>query len=232
MTKYIGEELHVFENAKNWKKYFSSFLKPFIQGKTLEAGAGIGGTTPFLNNGKQSTWLCMEPDLELLKQIEQKIKSGLLPANCKGIDGTISDLHETFDTIIYIDVIEHIEDDKKEILTAVSKLNAGGHLIVLVPAFNFLYSPFDKAIGHYRRYNKKMLRDIMPSNTIIKRNLYLDTTGFFSSLVNKYFLKQNEPTKDQVLFWDRFLLKFSMILDKLFLHQFGKSVFIVVKKQH
>ncbi len=230
MSKYIGEELQVFEYAKNWKKYFSTFLKPFIQGKTLEAGAGIGGTTSFLNNGQPTSWLCMEPDVELLKQIDQKIKLGLLPSNCKSIGGTILDLNETFDTIIYIDVIEHIENDRKEVSMAISKLNQGGHLIILVPAFNFLYSPFDKAIGHYRRYSKKMLRDIMPSEVVIKKLLYLDTAGFFSSLANKYFLKQNEPTKEQVLFWDRFLLKFSLVLDKIFFQQFGKSVFIVVKK--
>lgn len=232
MSKYIGEELHVFENAKNWKKYFSSFLKPFIKEKTLEVGAGIGGTTPFLNNGQQSSWLCMEPDAELLKQIEHKIQLGSLPHNCKCTGGTISNLNETFDTIIYIDVIEHIEDDKKEVLTAISKLNQGGHLIILVPAFNFLYSPFDKAIGHYRRYTKKMLLDLIPTGIVVKKSFYLDTVGFFSSLANKYILKQNEPTKDQILLWDRFLLKFSFILDKIFFHQFGKSVFIVVKKQN
>lgn len=230
MTKYIGDELSVFECAKNWKKYFSTFLTPFIKGKTLEAGAGIGGTTSFLNSGQQSTWVCMEPDVELLKQIEHKIKSGLLPSNCKCVGGTIKNLSETFDTIIYIDVIEHIEDDGKEISIALSKLSQGGHLIILVPAFNSLYSPFDKAIGHYRRYTKKMLRSLMPTGVLIKKSLYLDTTGFFSSLVNKYILKQKEPTKNQVLFWDQILIKFSLFLDKIFFYQFGKSVFIVVQK--
>ena len=61
---------------------------------------------------------------------------------------------DKYDTIIYLDVLEHIEHDQKEFLNAFSNLNDGGHLIVSVPAYNFLYSKFDKDFGHYKRYNK------------------------------------------------------------------------------
>lgn len=230
MTKYIGEELHLFEHAQNWKKYFSSFLKPYIHNEVVEVGAGLGGTTPFLNNGSQKQWTCLEPDTQLLNQIEQKIQKGMLPHNCRLSGGTLESMQQKFDTIIYIDVIEHIENDQKEVSQAIAKLNKGGHLLILVPAFQSLYSPFDKAIGHYRRYNKNMLINLMNNQVVIKKIKYLDTLGFFSSLTNKYFLKQNEPTIKQVLFWDRYLLKVSYFLDKLLFHSFGKSVFIVAEK--
>ena len=50
--KYQGDELELFQHAKNWKKYFSRQIKPFIKGNVLEVGAGIGATTLLLNDGK------------------------------------------------------------------------------------------------------------------------------------------------------------------------------------
>ena len=69
-----------------------------------------------------------------------------------------TDIHsqeKKFDTILYMDVLEHIENDEKEINKALKQLNSGGYLIFFVPAYQFLYSDFDKAIGHIKRYNKK-----------------------------------------------------------------------------
>lgn len=57
-------------------------------------------------------------------------------------------------------MLEHIEADAAEMNKAAALLNPGGHIIVLSPAFQFLYNPFDKAIGHYRRYNKRMLKKL------------------------------------------------------------------------
>ncbi len=54
MCEYQGKELELFERAENWKRYFASFMSPYIRGDVLEVGAGIGGTTKVLCNGQQS----------------------------------------------------------------------------------------------------------------------------------------------------------------------------------
>lgn len=226
--KYPGDELVLFQHAKRWKKYFSKQIRPFIKGNVLEAGAGIGATTLLLNDGSAKQWLMLEPDDQMSIALKQKINE--FPANCLFQNGTIDSVTGTFDTIIYIDVLEHIEKDAEEIKKATGLLNAGGHIIVLAPAFQSLYSPFDKAIGHYRRYNRKMLKAIKPVELECTSSRYYDSVGYFASLLNKIFLKQKYPSLKQVMFWDKWMVPLSKLSDKIFFHSFGKSIITVWRK--
>lgn len=223
---YIGQELEIFAQAENWKEYFSDQIKPFIGKKVLEVGAGIGASTEKLVLPTCGDWVCLEPDPKLLKAIEDKIELGVLPDFCRPIQGTIEQLPKTemFDTIIYIDVLEHIEHDRAEIQRTSERLLHGGHLIVLSPAHNFLFSSFDQAIGHYRRYNRKMLQMVTPPELEIVSLKYLDTVGTLTSLANKFILSQSNPTIAQILFWDKWLVPISRILDMLTFHNFGRSI--------
>lgn len=228
--QYEGDELKLFQHAKHWKKYFSEQIKPYIKGQVLEVGAGIAATTQLLNDGSAKKWILLEPDKEMSALLERKMESGELPANCLVQTGTIGRVNASFDTIIYIDVLEHIEQDANELQKAAALLNAGGTIIVLSPAFNFLYNPFDKAIGHYRRYNKKMLKKITPAVLTLISIRYYDSTGYFAALMNKLLLRKKYPSQQQVLFWDNWLVPVSTITDKVFFHSFGKSIIAVWNK--
>lgn len=227
---YPGEELVLFQHAGHWKTYFSRQIKPYIKGNVLEVGAGIGSTTLLLNDGSADQWLMLEPDEKMSASLKKKIEAKEFPANCRLQTGTIGQLDQKFDTIIYIDVLEHIEADAEEMKKAATLLNTGGHIAVLSPAFQFLYSPFDKAIGHCRRYNRKSLRHITPPGLQVVSNRYYDTVGYFAALMNKLFLRQKYPTHKQVMFWDKWMVPVSKISDKLFFHSFGKSIIAVWKK--
>lgn len=229
---YPGEELELFEKAKNWKTYFSNQIKPFIKGKVLEVGAGLGATTELLNDGSPEKWMLLEPDERMNNLLQKKIFDKELPTNCSFQKGIIQDLKEKFDTIIYIDVLEHIKADTEEIKSASALLNPDGNLIVLTPAFNILYSPFDKQIGHYRRYTKKMLSALKPKNFSQIKNNYYDSIGFFAGLINRFFLKQKYPTEKQVRLWDRFIIPISKVMDKIFFHSFGKSIICIWHKNY
>ena len=229
---YIGNELHLFQHASNWKQYYAKNLKPFIKGDVLEVGAGIGSTTNYLCDGSHRSWLCLEPDSNLFKELETKIENKELPDRCTCIKGIVADLKsdKKFDTILYIDVIEHIKDDKVELKQAAEKLNKGGHLIVLVPAHQFLFSKFDAAIGHFRRYNKKMLAPTAPPSLQLKKIRYLDSMGLLASLANKYFLKQDYPTLDQIHFWNNLIVPVSRVTDILTNYSLGKTLIGIWEK--
>ena len=99
--------------------------------------------------------------------------------------GTLESLAgQQFDTIMYIDVLEHIDNDREELSRAASHLRPDGHLIVLAPAHQRLFSPFDTAIGHFRRYNRPMLRTISPASLRLERMRYLDCAGLILSAAN------------------------------------------------
>ncbi|GAA4741637.1 class I SAM-dependent methyltransferase [Flavisolibacter ginsenosidimutans] len=228
---YIGSELELFQYAVNWKKYFSSFFRPYVRGRVAEVGAGMGANVLFLLNASVAEYLCVEPDAKLATAIGKKIAAGELPTLCSVKQGFLEETANAFDTVVYIDVLEHIEDDRGEIGKAAACLKPGGYLCVLVPANPGDYTDFDKAIGHFRRYTKKTLVSAVAPSLQIEWCHYLDFFGSVASKTNKLFLKQSYPTKKQVLFWDRFLVPVSKLLDKPTGYRHGKSLLLVARKR-
>ena len=95
-----------------------------------------------------------------------------------------------YDTIIYLNVLEHIEKDKEEIILASKKLNENGHLVILVPAHQKLYSKFDKAIGHVKRYDINFFKENKFENLEIRSLIFLDFFGYMLYFLNKVFFKE------------------------------------------
>jgi hypothetical protein len=226
---YVGDELGLFALASNWKRYYAGIISPDLGKSVMEVGAGLGATTAVLCDGSQSEWVCLEPDAALRAEIQAKIRDGRLAKCCRAQAGLISDLgsEAVFDSILYIDVLEHIEHDGQELAAASQHLACGGHLIVLSPAFGFLYSPFDRSIGHYRRYSRSSLQALTPPGCRLERLIYLDSVGLLTSLGNRLLLRQSLPSEKQILFWDRRLVPISSWTDRLVGHSFGRSVLAV-----
>ena len=214
---YEGSELDLFADAVRWKRYYARSLAPFLGSAVLEVGAGIGGTTQILCRGSHRRWVCLEPDASLAARLELRIQSGTLPACCESRVGALSDLREQaqFDTVLYIDVLEHIERDRDELARAALQLRPGGYLVVLAPAHAWLWSPFDAAVGHHRRYTRASLRALSPAGTRIARTRYLDAVGLLASLGNRLVLRSATPTRAQILVWDRWMVPLSRWVDPL-----------------
>jgi trans-aconitate methyltransferase len=218
--KYVGGELELFEKAVNWKRYWRNGIQPYVGGDVLEVGAGIGANTRTLSDLPHRSWTCLEPDGTLAAQIPP-----MGPRYSTRV-GTTKELatHERFDSILYIDVLEHIEDDRGELIRAVRQLKAGGYVIVLSPAHQFLYTPFDRAIGHFRRYSRAMLRAVAPPELREVKVVYMDSAGMLASAANRLVLNQSMPKESQILAWDRIMIPVSRRLDPLLLNRVGKSV--------
>ena len=229
---YSGRELDIFSSAENWKNYWSKIVRKYLGFNVLEVGAGIGTNSKILFNRENKRWVALEPDRLLCDEINKCISKDNALSSIEVISGTLSNLspNELFDTILYIDVLEHIENDFSELSKAHSHLTHNGNIVVVAPAHNFLFTPFDKKIGHYRRYNKKMLRAIVPPNCSIVDLRYLDSVGILASLANKVFLKSDSPSLKQVLFWDKFMVRSSLLIDKLFGFLLGKTIICVLKR--
>ena len=232
--QYAGTELDLFAQALNWKRYIHIQLGPFIRGDVLEVGAGIGGTTQVLCTGRETGWTCLEPDAELARQLVEALKDNMSldRAQPAVIVGTISDLSGSrkYDTILYIDVIEHIENDARELAVSGQMLNGGGHLVVLSPAHQWLVSPFDKKIGHLRRYSRSSLKRLSPPGTTLMRLRYLDSVGLLASLGNRLLLKSSMPTLQQIRTWNGLMVPCSRILDRLLCYTLGKTVIAVCRR--
>jgi ubiquinone/menaquinone biosynthesis C-methylase UbiE len=220
---YVGEELEIFAKAQHWKAYWARSLSPYIGERVLEVGAGIGATMKVLQSSeRQKRWLAIEPDAGLVRRMEEEG----IPQRCEVQVGTLSSLNlsEKFDTVLYIDVLEHIEDDKAELERASERLEPGGRIIVLSPAHKFLFTPFDRAIGHFRRYNVASLSSATPSSAKLDQIFYLDSVGMLASLANRLLLQSAMPTAEQIRIWDTLMVPVSERIDGLFRHRLGKSI--------
>jgi hypothetical protein len=226
---YVGSELELFAAATNWKAYFASVLRRFVVGRVLEVGAGIGSNLSYLHNDLVTEWTALEPDADLARRIEERLARGELPGNCRLINGTIAtvDSAALFDTILYIDVLEHILDDGAELVRARRHLATQGNLVVLSPAHQFLFTAFDAAIGHHRRYNRALMRTLTPPGCALSTCLMMDSAGLFASLANKVILSAALPSKRQIAVWDRLLVPVSRMLDRITGYSFGKTIVAV-----
>jgi SAM-dependent methyltransferase len=227
---YVGSELNLFAGATTWKSYVHFHLRPYLSGDILEVGAGIGASTATFNDGTQRRWVCLEPDRDLADRIKSNLPAQL--TNCEVVIGTLSDLGagDQFDSILYMDVLEHIEADAAELARAAAHLRPNGFLAILSPAFPWLFTPFDAAIGHYRRYTKNSLRSIAPQGLREVKCIYLDSAGLLASLGNKLFLRSPVPSKAQIQFWDRTMVPISRYADRALNHAIGKSIMGVWQK--
>ena len=229
---YMGNELDLFSAAIRWRKYLCSKISAVIGAEVLEVGAGIGTNTIALCETRHKRWLCVEPDGNLASKLSSKIRRNFNLAAVELRQGTLESIRDSgyFDTVLYIDVLEHIKDDRREIELAIKSLNREGRLVVVAPAHQCLYSPFDHAVGHFRRYDKKLLRSIVPSGLELEQLYYLDSAGMAASIGNLLFLRKSIPEMKEILFWDKWLIPASIWLDPLFCYKIGKTIVGVWRK--
>lgn len=231
MHKYEGTELELFREAANWKSYFGGFLRRWISGDVIEVGAGIGGSTRHLLHEGVRSWRCVEPD--------QRFRDSLLevqaqtPMNIPLFveSGTLSVVSDPdADCILYIDVLEHIAEDREELQRACSHLRVGGRIVILAPAHQALYSPFDSMIGHHRRYGRKTIHASIPQDCRLEGIWFLDSVGALLSFGNRALLRQKLPSPAQIRWWDTRIIPVSRHVDRFLRYRFGKSVVWVLTR--
>ena len=224
---YPQTALKRFDTANLWIKYIILQIKDYLKDNILEVGAGYGSfTKSYINNFKDI--LLLDSDKNNIKSLIKKFNEN---KNIKVLKSEVRDLKQNFNTIIYFNVLEHIEADILEIENSIQKLNIGGHLIILVPAHQKLYSKLDRAVGHYRRYDINFFKKNIFKNARIVELKYLDIFGYFLYFLNKFFFKEETfPTKLKIFIWDKIFTPFTIVVDFLFRYKFGKNILCVYKK--
>ena len=233
MVSYESDELELFKDAENWSRYLVAQIAPHLRDRVIEVGAGIGTRTQSLCRFA-TEWIALDPDAEQIHQIEEKQRKGEILPHVHAVVGDLSEQSTDVlaDSIIYVDVLEHIEDDAAELDLALRHLKVGGRLVVLSPAHQWLYSEFDKSIGHFRRYNAESLRALAPIGAEEIQMRMLDSAGVLASSLNKFFLKNEMPTSKQIALWDKGLVRVSRRIDSLLGYKVGKSILAVWERRY
>ncbi len=227
MENYPQKATENFDTANFHIKYCLYFIKKFLSGKILEVGAGCGSFTKnYINNSFQVT--LTEVDKLNFSNLIEKFKKY---HNVKIKKIETSHVEGKFNSIMYLHVLEHIEDDMKELDDATKKLENNGHLIIMAPAHKKIYGNLDRAVGHFRRYEKEFFKENL-LGLKRKKLIFLDSIGYWLYYLNKIFFK-NEifPSKIKIFIWDKFFTPISIICDYLTNYKFGKCILAVYKKE-
>lgn len=224
--EYQGKELENFDSAKIFQRYIFYKIKKYFNDGIFEVGAGLGSFSQrYINKFKNIHLSDLDShNYNILK--EKFIRNDIFISKKK-----INETNLTYNTVVYLNVLEHINDDVEEINNASSKLKKNGHLIILVPAHQKLYSKFDKAVGHCKRYDISFFRNINNNNLKLKKLVYLDALGYLLYFLNKIFFKEEEyPSKTKIMIWDKIFIPLTIILDFLTFYKFGKNILCIYKK--
>jgi len=186
----------------------------------VDFGAGIGTfAEALLMRGLKVT--CIEPDRRQAQAISDR---GMRVVS--DIDG-FND--ESIDLVYSLNVLEHIEDDESILRSITRKLRRNGRLLIYVPAFQLLYSSMDRKVGHVRRYRREELcRKIQAVGLSVVESRYVDSVGFFASLVYKLIGNDaGDINRVALVAYDRYLFPISRLLDNVFSRWFGKNLLVI-----
>jgi len=151
--------LQSVRKARGFNRWLVRQVAPYIGKRILEAGSGIGNLSELFLDRERL--MCVDSDKFYVDRLQQRF-GHLVNVSCQECDLTRADQYgnlgdEDLDTVICINVLEHLEDDCTTLRNFYRVLRPGGHAILLVPAHPWLYTQVDRVLRHYRRYTSAEL---------------------------------------------------------------------------
>jgi SAM-dependent methyltransferase len=222
-------EFAALSEARNYRTAIARLFSPYLSGDVLEIGAGIGQMLMDVTKiCKPRSISAVEPDPQFISELQRKLPDARI---WRGLENDVP-ASESFDAILSVNVLEHIEKDADELAKWRERLSPReGHLCLLVPACPELYSSIDSDFGHFRRYTKQDLKGKLVSAgfTNIELN-YFNLVGYFAWLLNFKILNQRRFNPTAVRSFDRFVFPVSQRLENAIgWRPFGQSLVAVAK---
>jgi SAM-dependent methyltransferase len=222
-------DLEIMAGAKNYREWMYRRLAPYIGQRVLEIGSGIGNFTKLLlDRDLVVATDNYQPCVEYLNShLGEKLKAPPILLDAAGEIGSELRQHE-FDTIVCLNVLEHIEDDLRALEQMHSLLVAQGRLVLLVPAFQFLYGSVDRSLGHYRRYTRKDLLPIMRrAGFQIERSFYMNVVGMAGWFWNNRIVRRTEESEKLIGIFDRYVAPVAEFTERLIPPPTGLSLIAI-----
>lgn len=224
---------------KRWHKlskpYFSwqfRQFKPYIGQRVADLGCGLGNFTSHLLD--RELYLGVDFDSRFVSEILNEYGAY---KNVEAVEADVTNSRtysiikeKHIDTILCVNVMEHIEDDKGFLQNMVHALPAGGHLCILVPAFQCLFGSLDKADYHFRRYTKKSMIKLfheMPVN--ILKKYYLNFVGAIGWFIMGRIVKQKIHSNSNFTLMNK-VLPIVSFCERIIHPPFGQSLVIIIRK--
>ena len=229
LHEYIGKDLEAMSVAQNYRYWILSEFHRYLGKTVAEVGAGIGAFSQLLLKTSIDSLSAFEPSQNMFAMLQTRLYDDHRAQAINGFFGK-QQTDQVFDSVLYINVLEHVKFDALEIGRVYDLLNPNGHLLIFVPALPWLYSPFDAQIGHFRRYLKNDLVNIVKrSGFEIVKARYFDVAGVLPWYIN-FVLLQNTMSGSSVSLYDRWVVPPMRVLESIITPPLGKNILLVARK--
>ncbi len=224
----VSHSLAVLSTVYNYNHWIFAAVRDYLGPRVVEVGSGVGNITQFLLNADEVA--CLEPfepyyqflskrfekhlNLAVYRNLIEECPNDRLPAGA-------------FDSVLCLNVLEHIQDDVRALRCMREMLRPGGRVIVLVPALPCLYGEMDKAMGHVRRYTLASLRRAFADAGLRPQcGHYMNMAGVLGWWWHGRIRRKANIPETATLTFDR-LVPFLSAIERLIPVLFGQSVVMV-----
>ncbi|MDQ4123528.1 MAG: class I SAM-dependent methyltransferase [Acidobacteriota bacterium] len=232
-VEYVGKDLEVMSFAVNYHKWILDEFRPFLGKNIVEVGAGTGSFSELLLNENPASLTLVEPS-QMFEALQSKF--GAIPkiTTFQAIFESVADrIHRAGapDSIVYVNVLEHIEDDLGELRIIHQTLNTKGKVFIFVPAMSWLYGEFDRRVGHFRRYAKdEIVQKCRESGFKILKVKYFDFFGVLPWYIKYRLLNSSELGGSAVTLYDKFAVPINKVVESVIKPPIGKNILLIAEK--
>lgn len=235
-VEYAGKDLEAMDFAVRYHNWILEVFRPYLGKRIVEVGAGTGSFSELLLETQPESLTLVEPSemferLELAMGSRNGVSRPRLHNNIfRNVAAEIKD-EQRPDSIIYVNVLEHIDDDELELEVVHDTLAQGGRLFIFVPANRFLFSKFDRNIGHYRRYGKKELHQKLDAAGFrLVKSRWFDLPGVLPWLIKYRFMRSTTMESGAVQAYDRYIVPAIRPIENLINPPIGKNLIVIAEK--
>lgn len=227
----LSASISILNTADNYNRWIFDNIKNFIGQDVLEIGCGTGNITDYILE-KNRGITGIEIDHTFACTAKKKYRNNKAVKIIHGDFLKLKSLKRNhYDTVITLNVLEHIKNDSLALAKMYASLKKGGTAVMLVPAMRFAYGTLDKELGHFRRYEKDDMEKLYNENGFKPGKMfYMNFIGAFAWAFNSRILGRKVFPQFQPVLFDRFFVPVLKPLETVFPPFLGQSLIAVGKK--
>lgn len=228
---YDGGDLEILQHMPRYHNWIMGFIRPYLRGRAVEYGCGTGTFSTHIEPLVDSLDL-VEPASNLCDILRQRFSVPRLTLSNKTLEDDIAGrAAASVDTAVLINVLEHIENDCAALAELHRIMARDGHLLIFVPALNWLMSDLDRIHGHHRRYYRDELIDkVSKAGFTVTQARYGDFIGIFPWLILNKLLRQTDFNLPMIKFYDRYIHRLTVLMEKWVSPPIGKNILLVARR--
>jgi glycosyltransferase involved in cell wall biosynthesis/ubiquinone/menaquinone biosynthesis C-methylase UbiE len=225
----LAEALHNLEEAHNYADWIIEQLSPHLKGTVVELGAGSGTMTERIRRNADRT-VATDLSADRVAELQQRFRDLEDVDIVQGDAASVLEGRDA-DSVVMINVLEHLEDDVSELTRIREALRPGGTVAIFVPAHRWLYSEFDRRVGHYRRYTKATLVTALSRAGLDLVDVrYVNQVGALAWWTVARTLRRAPTDRRMIRLYDRRLVPLLRRAEAMNEPAFGQSLIAVARK--